>query len=203
MSLICEICGANFKKRGREKFNLHMTLYNDNDMQERKLNKEIKDVNPNATMLHYQANLKRMQKSPQEMQQSAQEMEAVRKYLRIVDAEDLLNEELDDDKGVVADAAASAIPFGQHEIYDEDIDELRALVEQGRRLKDTDVASLGGKKSRSKNQGLKNQGLKNQGLKNNHFSNSSKTRISPTSLDKMLLKHILFSSDGDSLNSAP
>ena len=104
-------------------------------MQIKKIKNLTSDVNKRATLLHYNYN---------------KQMEAAsNRYGVVSDPEDLLNPELDDEAAVVAAAAASAIPFRQDkQQYDDDIEELRALVVPGR-VRDMHSASLGGKKLRS------------------------------------------------------
>ena len=93
MSFVCNVCGRGFGNnvKSRDNYNVHLKLYGDQNMQERKLKNETKDIDPRATMLHYKDNLRKLQKAVKETEDTHRS----HRYLDIDDAEDLLNPDLD------------------------------------------------------------------------------------------------------------
>jgi hypothetical protein len=163
MSFVCQICGANFENnvKSRDNFNAHLKSYADDELQKRKIQGRVVNIDPRATALHHEDNLKRMQ---------MQKIEAARlRYERVTDPEDLLNKDLDDHKTVAAAAAAAAIPFVQEQQYDQDVAQLLALNPRSH-FKDTDATSIGGKKSRSK----KSRSKKSRSKKSRYKKSRSK-----------------------------
>jgi hypothetical protein len=150
----CQICGKDFGNnvKARDNLIIHLRLYGNQEMQEKKIRKEIRDIHPKKTKLHYEHNLRQIRGEQGEREEKEGREALARIFRHNEDPEELLNPNLEDisyPREGAAAAAAAAAP-----VIDPIDEQLLAFSTSahtpGSHLKDFQSPSLGGRKSRSR-----------------------------------------------------
>lgn len=93
----CLICEKDFGNnvKARDNLIIHLRLYGNQEIQEKKIRKEIRDIHPRETMLHYQHNLRQMQGEQGEQLEQERREALAHVFRHNEDPEELLNPNLE------------------------------------------------------------------------------------------------------------